>query len=561
MYSMKTYPYAKEWLARCLELRRNERFYDVFAFFFFVSVLLISYLALDDFVVLDDHFFHIRFVQLAAEEGLRAFTDFQSIYFSEIVASGEHLIYYNFLFYLVLWPFALFSPPVLGIKLFGLFAVALSLTIVSGILRRIGVRYAFLWAAFFLVVLAESGLLVRLLSARPFALAPVLLILLLYFLYRERRYAAFAVAFAYFYWHTATFFLPALVSTGYFLLDRYHRSEKFDWNILIWPFAGTLAAVATSYLIFPGVLSYLMDITLPVLIDAAVPGGAGVAEGAEVYGANFFSIFPALFPLISPLIIFGIRETIDLLSHEERVADRRLATLRTTLFLASVTLLAASLFSLRFTDYFVYFSILYVALAVSEFSRSVAVSDQPAWHQLKIGAFVVLALFIMDIGPKIRATDVEAAQVSYLTAQGPTDWLFAHLEPDALVFNTDWDAFPLLYYFTGNHIRYATGLEPRFLYDHDPRLYWLWRNIGDRGVYCERAECPVSRDMTREGDRIADAILNDFKTDIMIVRTDRTELIEQLERSPRFRSEYRDDANSIFAIYRVLDAGLIRVGK
>lgn len=559
---MKTHSHGKEWFARGLGLLRNERFYDVYAFFFFVSVLLVSYLALDDFVILDDHFFHIRFVQLAAEQGLRAFTDFQSIYFSEIVASGEHLIYYNFLFYLALWPFSFLSPPVLGIKLFGLFVMALSLATVYAILRRIGVRQAFLWTVFFLVALAESGLLVRFLSARPFALAPVLVILLLYLLYRERRYAAFSLAFGYFYWHTATFFLPILVSAGYLILDRYHRSEKFDWHILIWPFAGTLAAVATSYLIFPGVLLYLIDITLPVLIDAAIGSGAGVAEGAEVYGVNFFLIFPALFSLIAPLFIFGIREMTALLNPRHfEAADRRLATLRATLFLGSVTLLAASLISLRFVDYFAYFSILYVALAVSEFWRTVVIPDQSAWHQMKVGGLIVLALFVMGIGPKIRTTDVDAAKVSYLSAQGPADWLLTHLEPGALVFNTDWDKFSLLYYFTGDQIRFATGLEPRFLYDYDPRLYWVWRNIGDHGIYCETPKCSSGTGFLGADERIADVVLSDFKTDIMLVQTDRTELIGLLERSSRFRREYRDDANSIFAIYRVLESGSVRIGK
>ncbi len=562
MLPMNTYSYGKERLARCLAPLRNERFYDAYAFLFFVFVLWISYVALDDFVVLDDHFFHIRFVQLVPEHGLSAFTDFQSIYFSKIVADGEHLIYYNFLFYLVLWPFSLFSPAVLGIKLFGLFAMASSLTVVYAILRRIDVRHAFLWTVFFLVVLAESGLLVRLLAARPFTLAPVLLILFLYFLYRERWYVTAAIALAYFYWHTATFFLPVLVSVGYLILDRYGRSEKFNWNILAWPLAGTVTAVALSYFVFPGVLSYLIDITLPVLIDAAVPGGVGVAEGAEVYGASFFSIFPPLFPLIGLLVIFGVRETITLLDHVRvEVANRRLQTLRTILFLGSITLLTASLFSLRFTDYFVYVCILYVALAVSEFSGKVIVSDRSAWRQLKIGAYIVLALFVMDIGPKIHATDTDAARVPYLTAQGPTDWMLSHLESDTLVFNTDWDAFPLLYYFTGDRIRYATGLEPRFLYEYDARLYWLWRNIGDRGVYCETAECPASRDMSREDDRIADAILDDFDTDTVIVRTNRTELIGLLDHSSRFRREYRDDTQSIFAIYRVLDTDPVRIGK
>lgn len=559
---MNSHSYGKDWFTRCLGSLRNERFYDVYAFFFFVSVLLISYLALDDFVVLDDHFFHIRFVQLVAEQGVHAFTDFQSIYFSEIVASGEHLIYYNFLFYLALWPFSLFSPLVLGIKVFGLLSIATALTVVYAILRRIRVQQAFFWSVFFLVVLAESGLLVRFLSARPFALAPVLLLLLLYFLYRERRYAAFVVSFAYFYWHTATFFLPVLVSFGYFVIDRYACSKKFDWRLFIWPCAGTTVAVVMSYFIFPGALSYLVGITLPVLIDAAVSGGAGVAEGAEVYGVNFFLIFPALSPLIGLLIVFGVHETVNLLEQRRQdTVDRRLMTLRMTLFLGSVTLLAASLFSLRFADYFVYFSILYVALAVSEFSCTVAFSNQRAWRHLKIGAFVVLAFFVMDIGPTIRSTDVEAAQMSYLTAQGPTDWMLTHLEPDSLVFNTDWDRFSLFYYFTGDRIRYATGLEPRFLYEYDPKRYWLWRNIGDRGIYCEAAECSVSRDPSQEDDQIADAILGQFETDVMIVQTDRVELIKLLDRSPRFRSEFRDDEQSAFAIYRVLSTDLPRLGK
>ncbi len=559
---MKTYFSGKEWLVGPLKWLRNEQFHDLYAFFFFVSILLISYLALDRFIVIDDHFFHIRFVQLAAEQGLRAFTDFQSIYLSELSRAGEHLIYYNFLFYIALWPFSLIAPPVLGIKLFGLLVMAGSLTTVYAILRRIGVRQAFLWTVFFLIVLAESGLLVRLLSARPFALAPVFLILLLYFLYRERRYAAGTLAFAYFYWHTATFFLPVLVAVGYFVLDRYYRAEKFDWHILIWPLGGTVAAVVTSYLIFPGVLSYLIDITLPVLIDAALPGGVGVAEGMEVYGVNFFSIFVPLFPLIGLLVMFGIPEAAALLrNHPLETSDRRLGVLRTTLFLGSVTLLAASLFSLRFTDYFVYFAIVYVALAVSRFAWPVSIAQEPVWRELKIGAFIVLGLFVMDIGPSIRATDIDATRVSYLSAQGPADWMLTHLKPGAIVFNTDWDMFALLYYFTGDQIRFATGLEPRFLYDYSPRLYWLWKHIGDRGAYCEAAECPASPASLGEGDRIADAVLRDFETDIMIVRSDRTELVSLLDESPRFRAEYRDAAHSIFIIYRVLNADSVRVGK
>ncbi len=554
----------KEALARLLGLLRDERLYAVYVFSFFVAVFLVSYLALDDFLLLDDHLFHIRFVGLVAEHGLAAFTDFRSIYFSTIVSDGDHLIYYNFLFYLALWPFSLISPAVIGIKLFGTLATALALTVVAVILRNTGVRYAFLWSVFFLIALAESGLLVRLLSARPFALAPVLIILLLYCLHRRHAFAAFAIAFGYFYWHTATFFLPALVAAGYLVLDRYQHAEKFDWRILIWPLSGTVSAVLVSYLVFPGVLSYLFGITLPVLFDAALPGGTGIAEGVEVYGGNFLALFPALAPLIAPLIVFGAREITLLLGHSESIGTRdgRPTAFRTTLFLGSVALLAASFFSLRFTDYFVYFAILYIALAVSEFSSRIVMPDEYGWRQMKFGIVAVLGLFVMHIGSSIHATDVDAVRTSYLSAQGPSDWMLTHLDPEALVFNTDWDMFSLFYYFTGDQIRFATGLEPRFLYDYDPRLYWLWRNIGDHGVYCETMVCPFSSDTVREGDRIADALLDDFGTDIMVIRTDRSRLVETITQSSRFRLEYREGEEAIFAIYRVLDREpATRIGK
>jgi hypothetical protein len=45
-----------------------------------------------------------------------------------------------------------------------------------------------------------------------------------------------------------------------------------------------------------------------------------------------------------------------------------------------------------------------------------------------------------------------------------------------MVFNTDWDDFPRLFYFDPTHT-YVTGLDPTYLYDRDHQLSKLYDRI------------------------------------------------------------------------------------
>lgn len=541
---------------------RNKNLYEVYAFFFFVITLLVSYVALDQVSSLDDHFFHIRFAQTIFEEGLSAFTNFQSIAFSEVISEGEHLIYYNFLFYLALIPFSFFSPLVFGIKLFGVLAVSFSLTALYALLRRLPVNQPFLWTFAFFIILVESGIIVRFFSARPFTLAPILIILFLYLLHSQRFRSAAAIAFIYFYWHTGTFFLPLIVAVAYFVIRRFYAVEEEPrWQAIFLPLIGTILAVGSSYLIYPGVLAYVKDVTLPLLFDAALPGGAGVAEGIEVYGVAFKDLFGAFAPVIALLILVGSMELSSIFQrvkntpHLQALSNR---VLRITLFVGSLTLLFASFLSLRFADYFLFFSIPYIALAVSDRMSESGLSRLSPPKALKTGIAVVLLLFLINTPFEIQS-QLESIP-THLTADPPAQWMMQNLETNEVIFNVDWDAFPLFYYYTGDRFRFVTGLEPRFLYEYDERLYWIWRHIGDHGQYCESAECPfdgqnqnVKQQFSLEdGERIADTIVNEFKSQVILVRSDRKPLIELMDHSPRFEKKYSDPEKSLYLIYRVV---------
>jgi hypothetical protein len=56
------------------------------------------------------------------------------------------------------------------------------------------------------------------------------------------------------------------------------------------------------------------------------------------------------------------------------------------------------------------------------------------------------------------------------------EWLRTNVPPGQIVFNTDWDDFPRLFYFDSSHY-YVSGLDPNYLYDKDPDLSRLYDRI------------------------------------------------------------------------------------
>jgi hypothetical protein len=54
--------------------------------------------------------------------------------------------------------------------------------------------------------------------------------------------------------------------------------------------------------------------------------------------------------------------------------------------------------------------------------------------------------------------------------------MHANVAPGQIIFNTDWDDFPRLFYFDPSHA-YVSGLDPTYLYDKDPALSQLYDRI------------------------------------------------------------------------------------
>lgn len=65
--------------------------------------------------------------------------------------------------------------------------------------------------------------------------------------------------------------------------------------------------------------------------------------------------------------------------------------------------------------------------------------------------------------------------------QGAAGYLHDHAEPKSIVFNTDWDDFPFLFFFNSDNY-YVLGLDQLYMKGYDPNLYDTWRRIRDGEV-------------------------------------------------------------------------------
>src|SRR6185295_6843116 len=87
---------------------------------------------------------------------------------------------------------------------------------------------------------------------------------------------------------------------------------------------------------------------------------------------------------------------------------------------------------------------------------------------------VVLSVFTLF---NVYATKQEISQSeSHDFYRKGAEWMRTHVPPGQLIFNTDWDDFPRLFYFDPSHY-YIYGLDPSYLFDKDPALSLLYERI------------------------------------------------------------------------------------
>jgi hypothetical protein len=94
-----------------------------------------------------------------------------------------------------------------------------------------------------------------------------------------------------------------------------------------------------------------------------------------------------------------------------------------------------------------------------------------------IGAASVAVLLGIVLFFNLRVTTKDIANSEpHDYYRAGAEWMRTNVSPGQVIFNTDWDDFPRLFYYDPSHY-YVSGLDPTYLHDKDPALSQLYVRI------------------------------------------------------------------------------------
>ncbi len=529
------------------------QFLLVFVFLF--SIFSLVYISFPFVTSGDDHFFHIRFAEHMRDVGvIDAFKDFKALYFTKHVQLNEYFIYYNFLFYIVLIPFTYLSPLFLGIKFYGVFSATCAFLLLYFCFKKLNIKYAFLWLIMILGVFNHL-LIYRFFFARPYTLAPALLILCLLLAHKNKHKLLCVFSFLYVFWHSATFYFPLLIV---FLYSFFCKVYKKRWNnkIVGYSTAGVFLAILSIYLI-PSNFFYLMyDIFFKIFSETILGNSVNIPEGIEVYRKDFLTFLgqnqvPIFLWIIS--VTYFVQKSLRIFKDNviETLQNKEKNNLifQSSLFFLSATFFSASfLLSGRFEDFSFFFMAFFIVIIWDEIISS-GICAKPTKKVFMTSVIVLSTLFFSSNSLSLYSSFATATNP--LTFSNVGRWINNNVPKHSVIFFSNWSWFPQLYYYAPGY-RFVTGIEPRFLYDYNPELYWEWRHISVDGYVCKTEICDeniITKLSHVQGEEIAKAIVDHFESRVILITKKDISLKKILDSSKYFELVYQD--NDLFFIYKI----------
>jgi hypothetical protein len=397
----------------------------------------------------------------------------------------QNYVDHHLLFHILLIPFTWFRDPQTGAKVATVLFASLAVFACYWLVVRYDIRYRLLWLLALLASSAPFLYRMNMTKAPPFAIIFLVIGTFLMFEGKHWQLAPLAFIFALTY---DLFVLLALAAAIWTVVVAW-TEERFEWRPLAYVALGcVLGLVINPY--FPHNL-YLFWEHARVKITA-VDFATKVGNEWYPYDTREFLVncFVALAAMLVGYIAFDVN-------------DRKRSQKPFYFLILSTALLLMNARWKRFAEYFPPFAILFAAFTLEQFWRGRAVftylpddvledlqpfldrqeptvvarahrSDE-TWRIVKL-AFVAVALTGILVANVYRTSrDISESDPRDYYAKGAA-WMRANIPAGQMVFNTDWDDFPRLFYFDSNHA-YVSGLDPTYLLDQNAELSKLYDRI------------------------------------------------------------------------------------
>lgn len=407
----------------------------------------------------NDGYYHIRWSKMLRQSAPRL-PEFSWLPLTVLDKSSyaDH----HFLFHVLLMPFT-FGDLRIGAKLAAALYSSVGLTGVFALLVLYRVQYRWLWLI--PLVAGSEPFLFRMSMTR----APSLSIFLLgigCYLILERKLVWLGVVGFIFVWLYSLFPLLlafALVHT----VCLYIVSRRISFAAPLASLAGIAAGLILNPY-FPRDLILMFE-HLSMKLKSNFP----VQVGMEWYAYDTWSLVTRCAVIV--VLYFAALLAFDF----KRCRD----DIKPLFFLGVSALLLLIFFkSMRFVEYWAPFAAIFVAFSLTPVITKVLDIRIKVKRDRIIGAITAAVLtiaFSLSITfNAIQAGHDMAAEPSPYAYRGAADYLVKNTPEGSIVFNVDWDAFPMLFYYD-THNKYVAGLDPSYLHRRSYELSSLYDDIAN----------------------------------------------------------------------------------
>ena len=393
---------------------------------------------------------------------------------------------HHYLFHIAQIPFAQFKDPRLGAKISSILFGSLALISCYWFLIKYRIRYPLVWLV--ALVACSVPFLFRMNMAKAPPVAIVFLIVAIYLLFKKKYWPILPLTFVF----TLTYdmFVLLVLAVVIWVAVIGWTERRFEWRPLVWVCAGSVAGLILNPY-FPHNLQLLVE-HLKIKMTAS---DFNTRVGSEWYPYDSWEFLGNSFvACVSMLVGYIFFE----------VSERRRAHYPLFFLLFATALMIMNARWKRIAEYWPPFAVMFAAFALqpwvegarsslTRLSSDVLAELEPFFDKEQrvfavkniefrelIGMVVAGAIacllgvvLYLNLGATIKEIGASEHHDFY---EAGAKWLRTNVPPGEIVFNTDWDDFPRLFYFDDTHY-YVSGLDPSYLYDRDPDLSRLYDRI------------------------------------------------------------------------------------
>jgi len=488
-----------------------------------------------------DSFYHFRHASVYAEKGL-GYAPFPWLAYS-VVSRFSADIGYGF--HVLLIPFTWARDGIQGIKLATIFETLAVLALMYLVMWRHRIAYAGAWP--FVLFFVGPPLTYTFLMARPQTLTMGFCALLLSFMVSGPAWGVLVASFAICFFHLNAFVtVPVVVVAA--IVAKGWSGRAWEWRKWVAALSGMALGVGLRPNPLGAVkLEYVQFVVHEMVRRKGIPLLFGREWAPVSLGdtATLFTWFLLVWVGMMALFLVAALARSETGSSEDR-------TLLWSSLVLSVLFFVVMVHSTkRATPLWATFAVIFVAKAFSQFLHG-GVGEKSKLlkteTRLVVTWLVVVALLVMtgEVVGQHLIREQWAGQSSYRLS-GAAQWLDANAQPGRIVYNVNWDMFPELFFWDTDN-RYASGLDPIFLYAYDEARYWKAHHL-QTGEATKRTWGTMDRAGAKMED-VYTVVKRDFAASYLVLESRRnSELEDYLDSDPRFERA-RDDGETVVYIVK-----------